>query len=113
MKAAISIFAFYLLALSLVPCSDGGMDIVEIVSSVFGIDHLSSSDHEQHSNDCGDDTCSTFCICNCCSIALDILEALPFRLKTPPPTPNTTPSFVAHFIPNPSPDAIWHPPRLS
>jgi len=62
MKLAIKIFAMYLLALSLVPCSDGGGGILEIVNQVFGIEHQHISDHEEHSNGCGDDTCSPFCV---------------------------------------------------
>jgi hypothetical protein len=113
MKAALSIFAFYLLALSLVPCSDGGMDLADIASALFGIEHINTSDHEEHSNDCGDDTCSTFCICSCCSMALNVQEKSSFQLKAPALVPRTTPSFVASLNPDPSFDSIWQPPRLA
>ena len=62
MKLVINIFTIYMLALSLVPCGDGGGGIVEIVNHFLVIEHQHISDHEQHSNGCGDDTCSPFCV---------------------------------------------------
>jgi len=68
MKLTIHIFAIYMFALSLIPCGDGGGGIVEIVNHLFGIAHQHQSDHDHHSKGCGDDTCTPFCVCSCCSI---------------------------------------------
>jgi len=53
MKLAIHIFTFYMFALSLAPCGDGGNGIVEIAKHFFGVEHQHISDHDQHSNGCG------------------------------------------------------------
>jgi len=113
MKLTIHIFAFYMLALSLVPCGDGGGGIVEIVNHLLGEEHQHISDHEQHSNDCGDDTCTPFCICSCCSMALDIPAKLPFQVKYLPPTPANLPSEYSDFILTSYHHSIWQPPRFS
>ena len=102
-----------MLALSLVPCGDGGGGIVEIANHLFGIEHTHISDHDQHSNSCGDDTCSPFCICSCCSTVIDIPIKLPFQIKNPPPTPERTPSFAPDIIHSSFFPTIWQPPRFS
>jgi len=100
MKLAIHIFTFYMLALSLVPCGDGGNGIVEIAKHFFGAEHQHVSDHDQHSNGCGDDTCTPFCICSCCSMALDIPIRLSFQVKPQPPKPVKLPASFSDFILN-------------
>lgn len=113
MKIAIHIFIIYMLALSLVPCGDGGGGILEIANHLFGTEHQHLSDHEQHSNDCGDDTCTPFCICSCCSSALDIPTELPVRIKIPTPFPNTIPSCFQNEISFSFDQSIWQPPKFS
>ena len=113
MRLAVHIFTIYMLALSLVPCSDNGGGIVEIANHLFGIKHQQFSAHEQHSNSCGDDTCTPFCICNCCSVALDISAKPTFQVKTLLPTPIKSPAYFSDFIAYPFYQSIWQPPRFS
>ena len=82
MKLAIHILTIYILALSLAPCSDGGGGIVETANHFLGIEHQHVSDHEHHSNGCGDDTCTPFCVCSCCSMALEIPVTPSLKIKT-------------------------------
>lgn len=102
-----------MLALSLIPCGDGGGGIVELVNHFFGVEHQHVSDHEQHSNDCGDDTCSPFCVCSCCSTVIDVPEKLPFQATLPPPIPSKTPSFTPNINPSAFLTSIWQPPKFS
>ena len=113
MKFAIRIFTIYMFALSLAPCGDGGNGIVEITKHFFGIEHQHISDHDQHSSGCGDDTCTPLCICNCCSIALDIPTELPFLVKHLPPISMHSPNTFSSFIPSSFNHSIWQPPRFS
>jgi len=113
MKIAIRIFTIYMFALSLAPCGDGGNGIVEITKHFFGIEHHHVSDHDQHSKGCGDDSCTPFCVCSCCSIALDVPTKLPFLVKYLPPTPTNQPSLYSDFIPSLFIHSIWHPPIFS
>jgi len=71
------------------------------------------TDHDQHSNNCGDDNCSPFCICSCCSSGIDYPVKLPLQIKTPPPIVEANPSFVPNNIPFSFNSAVWHPPTLS
>ena len=113
MKIAIHIFTIYMLALSLIPCGDGGGGIVELANHFFGLEHQHVSDHQQHSQGCGDDTCSPFCVCSCCSSAIDIPIKLPLEEKYFPPKAVNTPSFFSSIIPFSFHDTIWQPPKLS
>lgn len=102
-----------MLALSLIPCGDGGGGIVEIVNHLTGIEHQHISDHEHHSNGCGDDTCTPFCVCSCCSMALDVPIKLSFQVEYLPPTPIKSPTSFSTFIPSSFHLSIWQPPKLS
>ena len=102
-----------MLAMSLVPCGDGGGGILEIANHLFGTEHQHISDHEQHSNDCGDDTCSPFCVCSCCSSALDTPVKLPFQVKSPPPIPARVPTFLPNITHSSFHSSIWQPPKYS
>ena len=113
MKLAIHIFTIYMFALSLAPCGDGGNGVVEITKHFFGVKHQHASDHDQHSKGCGDDTCTPFCICSCCSMALDVPTQPPFLVKYLPPTPANQPSLYSDFIPSSFIHSIWHPPIFS
>ena len=113
MKIVIQLFAFYMLALSLAPCSDGGGGIVEIVNHLFGIEHLDVSHHEHHSNDCGDDFCPPFCICSCCSSALDTPTKIPFRIKELVLLPKSVPVCFRNEVSFSFQQSIWQPPRIS
>jgi len=60
MKFISCIFSIYLIVLSCLPCAD-----METHSSIQSSKEISSND-ENHSHDKNGDTCSPFCICNCC-----------------------------------------------
>jgi len=113
MKIAIHIFTIYMLALSLVPCGDGGGGIVEIAKHFFEVEHSHITDHDQHSNNCGDDNCSPFCICSCCSSGIDYPVKLPLQIKRPILIVDSNPSFAPNNIAFSFNSAIWHPPTLS
>ena len=113
MKIAIRIFTIYILALSILPCSDGGSGIVEIVKHYFNIEHQNFSDHEQHSNSCGDDNCSTFCICSCCSAAIDYPAKTTFKIKLPSSIRGLNPSFAPDMNHTSFSTAVWQPPKFS
>jgi hypothetical protein len=102
-----------MLALTLVPCGDGGGGIIEIANQLFEVEHQHASDHGQHSNDCGDDTCTPFCICSCCSSALDTPAKLPLLVETITPVPRTKPSFIPNFILSNHNPFVWQPPKFS
>lgn len=112
-KITIHIFTIYIFALSLVPCGDGGGGIVEIVQHVLEITNEHPTNHEQHSRDCEDDACSAFCICSCCSIALDMPTELP-KLTTHLTAISTKISAIfSDFIPTSFHHSVWQPPRFS
>ena len=114
MKLTIHIFTIYMLALSLIPCGDGGGGIVEIANHVFDLEHQHISDHDQHSNDCGDDTCTPFCICSCCSISVHIPTNVDFsKTENLPSFSQKLPSIISRFIPSGYNASVWHPPIFS
>lgn len=67
MKFIIGLFALYLLTLAMVPCTDTH-------SKSVPEDELSwhVSDQDQHNH--GDETCSPFCTCQCCSVHVTFSE---------------------------------------
>ena len=98
MKFLTLIFAFLILALSSVPCSDKVNETDNTVQT---------ENHSDHS----DDGCTPFCTCACCGIAIPF-EVLVFEDK------NVNTIMVSHhfkyenlftqdFI-----TSIWHPPAL-
>ena len=113
MKLNIHLFAFYLLALSLIPCGDGGGGIVEFALHQFGIEHQEHSDHQQHSNSCGDDACSPFCICNCCSTTVDLQVKPALKIKTPLAYQQAGPDFFSKIYPDIFIATVWQPPKWS
>jgi len=113
MKIAIHIFTIYMLVLSLVPCGDGGGGIVEIAKHLLEVEHSHITDHDQHSNDCGDDDCSPFCICSCCSSGIDYPVKLLLQIKRPILIVDSNPSFAPNNIAFSFNSTVWHPPTLS
>ena len=113
MKFAKYIFTLYIFALALIPCGDGGGGIVEIAKYFLELNHNHVSNHEQHSNNCGDDSCSPFCICSCCSLTLETPEDIIFLDKYVAPFPQGTPAHINTLSPCNFRPSIWHPPILS
>ncbi|ODS85806.1 MAG: hypothetical protein ABS46_01700 [Cytophagaceae bacterium SCN 52-12] len=107
MKWCIRILVAYLLALSMVPCSDSpdrcgaAPETVEIAGS-----HHHAGDHGDH--------CSPFCACACCGISMVArayhFPALqpPFQLKSSQEVVIHDSFFVSSYLGN-----IWEPPRAS
>ena len=113
MKIATHILTIYMIALSLIPCGDGGGGFVEIANHLFGLEHQHVSDHEQHSNGCGDDTCTPFCVCSCCSITTSIPANASFTGGYFTLIYQKLPSFESNFYPSGFLTSIWQPPRFS
>ena len=107
MKFLTLIFSFYLLALSIVPCSDAfnsGQTNKETITFSASHDHPAEAA----------DFCSSFCICNCCTSpviskphasylkipAVKILSLQKFELRKL--------SFIAVYTGN-----VWHPPQIT
>ena len=113
MKIATNILTIYMLALSLIPCGDGGGGFVEIANHIFGVEHQHVSDHEQHSNGCGDDTCTPFCVCNCCSISVNVPTNIDFHDKHIMLVSKKLPFDKSNFYPSGFVTSFWHPPIFS
>ena len=111
MKWTIHIFTIYMFALSLVPCGDGGGGIVVVANHFFGIEYQDVSDHDQHSNTCHDDHCSPFCVCSCCSTALDSPVKLALEISFAVPITEAAPAFACNLLPSSFLSSIWQPPK--
>jgi len=110
MKILIQILALYMLAISLLPCSDGGYGIVDMIQHITEIGCNEDITH-RHSGSCGDHECPPFCVCSCCSPStLNIPTDTRIQFKKYS-TPFTQTSFLYEdsysfsFIQH-----IWHPP---
>ncbi|MEZ4884459.1 MAG: DUF6660 family protein [Chitinophagales bacterium] len=103
MKYLSIILSFFLLTLSVLPCTDVyACEENNMMESHMSHDH---SENEQ-------DHCPPFCLCSCCGITFTT-ENLQVSCETAPPVQNQGYSFfysfnyVFSFISN-----IWHPPAL-
>ncbi len=106
MKWCIRILVAYLLALSLVPCSDSPDRCEATPEAVETGSHGHSGDDSDH--------CSPFCACACCGISVvarayhfPALEP-PFQLKSSQEVVIHDSFFVSSYLGN-----IWEPPRAS
>ncbi|TNE82424.1 MAG: hypothetical protein EP332_00680 [Bacteroidetes bacterium] len=61
MKFITGIFAIYLMLLAIVPCTDTHSDLGHEDETSWHI-----TDQDQHNH--GDESCSPFCTCQCCSV---------------------------------------------
>lgn len=109
MKWCIRILVVYLLALSLVPCSDPSGRCDDMAPEVAE----ASGSHHHHDGG-GNDHCSPFCACTCCGISVVVSE-YSFPALEPPLQLNSSQevvihdsSFVSTYLGN-----IWEPPRTS
>lgn len=114
MKWLTVIWAIFVLALNLVPCSDAYNSCNVTVSS----GHTAQKDEQAtaHAHDTDhDDTCSPFCTCACCGMSF---TDLCIKIPTTTPDRNNTYfqkkfvvrniAFQSSFFGN-----IWQPPRIS
>lgn len=107
MKFFTVIFSIYILALSVLPCSDAYNDCN---SNTALTENSQNHDHNTDLND----ICSPFCTCTCCSISANP-KFTPFSIKIAKVVavsllkfPNREFSFASNFYGN-----IWQPPKIS
>ncbi|MEZ5055222.1 MAG: DUF6660 family protein [Chitinophagales bacterium] len=103
MKYLVFIFSIYVLALSVVPCSD-------IKNECF---NQKATEKQHHHNQDADDNCTPFCTCTCCINGVTI--ANPQHLVTDNFYTSTTiekiPTFNTQFISS-FEGNIWQPPKI-
>ena len=104
MKFFILIFSIYLLALSLVPCSDA-FNECQSIDVEYSNDHDHESDHDDH--------CTPFCSCSCCGTSMISNSVLiPFlKLRNIVTLSNEVFTFASSSISN-FLGSIWQPPKL-
>lgn len=101
------ILSLYILALSLVPCSDNVAHFNDHIAVGQSTDHH-DHDHSDHSND----TCTPFCSCACCGTIFTMPASQfinPSKLSIPT-------DYFFHYSFTYSFDfneGIWEPPALS
>ncbi len=100
MKFSPLILSFYLFMLAVTPCTDAQ----ECVPDYMEYQEHDHSDHE--------DSCSPFCICNCCGITVSFTDIL--NLNNIEPKHNFHYSFHYSFkYTHDHFGTVWHPPLLS
>lgn len=109
MKIFFVIFSFYILALSLMPCTD----MANI--SVSAQEQFLTKDGQEVNHDHTDqeDTCSPFCACSCCGaiyVAAKHWSSFSFNPKLAFVKEQMQPHYLSLFIPNDL-DSIWQPPK--
>ncbi|WP_342747871.1 DUF6660 family protein [Flavobacterium magnum] len=104
MKLASIIFSLLFIALSCLPCADGADDC-----AASPVTEKKSS----HPDGKSADTCSPFCICNCCSVqVINPATTITFELPVPAELiSREEPFYKSHFISSFS-GSIWQPPQL-
>jgi hypothetical protein len=109
-----SIFlGFYFLLIAFVPCSDGNGGIVEYMNHLFNIENVDFVAHDHHDKSCEDDHCSPFCICSCCSMALEVPAEEGFSLNMPLGNDFDRPESIILFTFSSFATSIWEPPRFA
>jgi len=106
MKFFAYIFSIYILALSVMPCSDASNDCRSKTEVAERADaHSHKSDHN--------DTCSPFCICSCCNTPVNItFDSFSIKVNKPVATSLKIPVFNFFFASNYY-GSIWKPPKIS
>lgn len=108
MKIINSIFCIYLILLSCLPCVDIG------VNSAMHNESELVSKSEKHSHSTSNDSCTPFCVCNCCgSQIVKFSPSVAFHfsissegIKKQLPTYKTI--FSSNFY-----GSIWQPPQIN
>ena len=88
MRFMSTLLMIYVLVLTFIPCSDHFADSHSHkqsfqTSSNHSHEHSEKQDHEHESHDCSKDTCTPFCTCSCCGIALNAADFHLFKLEKP------------------------------
>lgn len=106
MKIVNYIFSIYLIMLSCLPCAD-----MEIGSPMDSSKEITSK-NENHSHDKDNDTCSPFCVCNCCgsqgfvsNIPCDFLS---FKNSIDTRIPEYKSTITCNYF-----GSIWQPPQIN
>ncbi|QQS95532.1 DUF6660 family protein [Sphingobacterium spiritivorum] len=108
MKCLIVIWAFYFVALSVVPCSDDINKCEDVSSSRQNAEDPLLHDHNQDQ----DDYCSPFCQCSCCSVTLAVFHFEILHISEP--FSQFTSDHVAitdSFVVRTYSGGIWQPPQ--
>jgi hypothetical protein len=109
MKFFTLVFSFYLLVVSLLPCSDARNECTD-ASQQFQVEQASAHNHQSDHND----VCSPFCTCTYCNViagfALQPLKAIDLKpvVKGTPQYPVHHTFFISAYFGN-----IWQPPRIN
>ncbi len=90
MKLIAFILAFYIVALTAIPCDDlACIDVHECVTISSEVDH-------NHS-----DSCSPFCICQCCQVHFNLTTFVEYTFQQDAPE-NYSSYLITEFPPAPS-----------
>lgn len=111
MKVFSSIWAVYMMALFLMPCAD------KLANETRLPDDYAHAlpDHAKHDHSQSADSCSPFCLCNCCGKITGVVLGLPalstFDLKILEiikPHSQYISGFIPYYV-----GEIWQPPQLN
>lgn len=110
MKTLLTLLAFYMLALQMMPCAD--MFGRELLG--YSQNAVASVDSNTHDEAGDNDLCPPFCLCNCCGMisgillhrnAFNLKKARSFAVElTTYYKPNFTPGYAGD---------IWQPPKFN
>ncbi len=111
MKIFTVLYSFYILVLALVPCSD---ELSALSSAELTCSHKVNEIHKHTHGNYGDEDdrdCSPFCVCSCCGIFINTVNASPALLLTAEIETSQEKIFFYNntYIYVPHVD-IWHPP---
>ncbi|QKZ14078.1 hypothetical protein [Spirosoma sp. KUDC1026] len=116
MKWLTTVFAVYVLGLSLWPCADEALPLVgQELATVFitatpDVAESSSNEHEHHH-----DQCSPFCTCACCAIVATVTPLFTYSTALAS-EPGWLPVIRFHYALTNWAEpltAIWQPPKLT
>lgn len=107
LKITHSIFSLYLIMLSCLPCAD-----MEVNDPIHSSKEISSND-ENHSHNKDNDTCSPFCICNCCggqgfTCITNNYNLISVRTLIDKKNPEYKSILSSNFF-----GSIWQPPQIN
>jgi hypothetical protein len=75
MKLFCHIFSLYFLALSCLPCTDNGY---EVVPPRYQTENIRQNDHDHEDHSHCKDLCSPFCTCTCCGITISFQKTFSY-----------------------------------
>lgn len=111
MRWATIIWMFYLMALTLMPCSDYTNRCEDHITSGQTTTTTQTHDHNQDS----DDSCTPFCHCACCSISIAItdINIVPQIEKRPAYIADKKAVLLDTSAISAYSGNIWQPPRMN